>query len=80
MQVDFLQVLLCKFMQMDTGHLRNQCPWYFIRSASWFAEICWYYMQIVTAAIWLSYGGLEQELQHSEQNLPKLVIKLSGMD
>lgn len=46
----FSQVLPCRFVQGDTGHLRNQCLWYFIISASWSAEICWYYMPIVTAA------------------------------
>lgn len=34
-----------------TGHISNQCLWYFIWNASWSVESCWYYMPIVTAAI-----------------------------
>lgn len=51
MRIDFLQVPLCRFVQGDTRHCRSQRLWYFIRSISWSAEICWYCMRIVTAAI-----------------------------
>lgn len=49
--MDFLQVLLCRFLLGRTGHVSNQCLWYFFRNASWSVESCWYYTPIVTAAI-----------------------------
>lgn len=51
MQVDFLPNSPVQIRAGGHRTPQKPVPLYFIISASWSAEICWYYMPIVTAAI-----------------------------